>query len=192
MEKKFWELENKILNTGGLVTTTAPTKKIGKVERKIPDINGLVAANVPNTKTGEVEKKILDHAKYVATLEFNKFAGKIFHERLKQAKLPTTTDLNTVEKHAIENDKKTRKIEKQQTLDLSFFFLAKKRKSCYLFFNRKEICKFKPNNKNANFLTQFFLGSICNKFDTVGSIEVSLKECMIFNSITVLLINLIY
>ena len=81
-----------------------------------------MTANVPNTKTGEVEKKILDHAKYVATLEFNKFAGKIFHERLKQAKLPTTTDLNTVEKHAIENDKKTRKIEKQQTLDLSFFF----------------------------------------------------------------------
>ena len=79
-------------------------------------------------KLEKLRKKILDHAKYVATLEFNKFAGKIFHERLKQAKLPTTTDLNTVEKHAIENDKKTRKIEKQQTLDLSFFFLAKKKK----------------------------------------------------------------
>ena len=59
LEKKFRELENKILNTSGLVTTTVPTKKIGKVERKIPDINGLVTANVPNTKTGEVEKKYL-------------------------------------------------------------------------------------------------------------------------------------
>ena len=45
----------------------------------------------------------------------------------------------------------------------------------YLFVNGKEICEFKTSNKNANFPSQFFLGSMSNKFDYIDSEEVSLK-----------------
>ena len=37
----------------------------------------------------------------------------------------------------------------------------------YLFVNGKEIYKFQAGNKNVNFPSQFFLGSIFNKFDYV-------------------------
>ena len=46
----------------------------------------------------------------------------------------------------------------------------------YLFVNGKEV--YKGDNKNVEFLTQFCLGSISNKFDAVDSREVSLKENM--------------
>ena len=39
----------------------------------------------------------------------------------------------------------------------------------YLFVNGKEIYKFKASNINVNFLSQFCLGSISNKFDYVES-----------------------
>ena len=47
--------------------------------------------------------------------------------------------------------------------------------SC-LFVNGKEIFKFKPDNKNANFPNQFCLGSISNGFSATESTEVSLNE----------------
>ena len=34
----------------------------------------------------------------------------------------------------------------------------------YLFLNRKDIIKFKANNKNVNFPTRFYLGSISDGF----------------------------
>ena len=37
----------------------------------------------------------------------------------------------------------------------------------YVFVNGKEIFKFKANNKNVNFLTQFSLGSISNRFGAI-------------------------
>ena len=40
---------------------------------------------------------------------------------------------------------------------------------CYLFVTTKEIYKFKSDNKNVNFQTQFFLGRISNKFVCVPS-----------------------
>ena len=46
----------------------------------------------------------------------------------------------------------------------------------YLFVNRREIFKFKADNKNINFPTQFYLGSISNEFGVTASREVSLKE----------------
>ena len=45
----------------------------------------------------------------------------------------------------------------------------------YLFVNGKEIFKFKANNKNVNFSTQFCLGSISNGFSATESREVSLN-----------------
>ena len=45
----------------------------------------------------------------------------------------------------------------------------------YLFVNGKEIFKFKADDKNVNFPTQFCLGSISNGFSTTKSTEVSLN-----------------
>ena len=42
----------------------------------------------------------------------------------------------------------------------------------YLFVHGKEIFKFKANNKNVNFPTQFCLGSISNEFSATESREV--------------------
>ena len=44
--------------------------------------------------------------------------------------------------------------------------------------NGKEIFKFKANNRNVNFPTQFCLGSIANGFGTTESREISLKGSM--------------
>ena len=46
----------------------------------------------------------------------------------------------------------------------------------YLFLNGKEIVKFKDDNKNVNFPTQFCLGTISNGFRNTESREVSLNE----------------
>ena len=48
----------------------------------------------------------------------------------------------------------------------------------YLFVNEEKIFKFKADNKNVTFPTQFCLGSICNGFDATESREVPLKENM--------------
>ena len=46
----------------------------------------------------------------------------------------------------------------------------------YLFVNGKEIFKFKGNEKNVIFPTQFCLGSISNELSAIESREVSLNE----------------
>ena len=46
----------------------------------------------------------------------------------------------------------------------------------YLLVNRKEIFKFKVDNKNINFPTQFYLGSTSNGFSATESREVSLNK----------------
>ena len=48
----------------------------------------------------------------------------------------------------------------------------------YLFINEKEIFKFKGDNKNVNFPSQFCLGSLSNGFSATESIEVSLNGNM--------------
>ena len=45
----------------------------------------------------------------------------------------------------------------------------------YLFVNRKEICKFEVDNKNANFPVQFCLGNIPDRFSAIESRELSLN-----------------
>ena len=65
----------------------------------------------------------------------------------------------------------------------------------YLFVKGKEHFKFKADNKNVNFPTQFCLGSISNWFSTMESREVSLtgnvsillNKCLLFYCILVAL-----
>ena len=45
----------------------------------------------------------------------------------------------------------------------------------YLFVNRKEIFKFKADNKNVNFQTQFCVGSWSNRFSAIEPREVLLN-----------------
>ena len=45
----------------------------------------------------------------------------------------------------------------------------------YLFVDGKEIIKFKAENKNVNFPTQFWLGSTSNGFSATESREVSIN-----------------
>ena len=48
----------------------------------------------------------------------------------------------------------------------------------YLFVNGKEIYNFKADNKNVNFLTQFYLGSISNRF---GAVELTILDIIFWD-----------
>ena len=47
------------------MTTTALKIKISEVDKKIPDEKGLVTTTVLNTKIYKVENKLLDYVKYI-------------------------------------------------------------------------------------------------------------------------------
>ena len=106
MDTASSEVENKILNTYSLVTTS-----------------------VLNTKISEVANKIFDHAKYITTPECNKLTVENFASRLKQADLVNKTDfdnkLTSFNKRITSN--KTKHLEVQEKLsslitkDYNFF-----------------------------------------------------------------------
>ena len=56
--------------------------KIVEVENKITDTSGLVTTPVLNTKIGEVINKIPDHAKYITAPEFKKSDGSVCDTKL--------------------------------------------------------------------------------------------------------------
>ena len=55
-----------------------------------------------------------------------------------------------------------------------FFGLHFNGDNCYFFVNGKEIFRFKSDNKNFNFATPFYLGSVSYGFDATESREASL------------------
>ena len=61
---------------------TGLSRKISEVENKIPDTGSLVTTIIFKTKTREVANKILDNAKCITTLEFNKLIAENFAARL--------------------------------------------------------------------------------------------------------------
>ena len=85
MEKKIRNVDKKIPDTSGLVTTTVLNTKISEVENKISDTSGLVTTSVLNTKISEVDNKVPDNSKYITNQEFNKLMAQNFAARLKQA-----------------------------------------------------------------------------------------------------------
>ena len=60
--------------------------KISEVDNKIPNTSGLVTTAVLNTKISEVKNKIPNHDKYITTPEFRKLTVENVTARLKQAK----------------------------------------------------------------------------------------------------------
>ena len=132
MEKKIRDIENKIPEVSGLVTTTI--LKLGEVENNIPDTSGLVTAAVLNTKLGEVENKTPDviglvkktnynakifdtEKKYFTISDYNKFLRKIRDAKVQQANIATDSDLYIVSQGANKNKEK---IGKLQTLSLTY------------------------------------------------------------------------
>ena len=81
-------------------------KKISEVENKILDTSSLVTTTVLNTKSSEVKDKIPDHAQYITTQEFNELTAESFSTRLKQANLMSKTNFDNklisfIEKHTL-------------------------------------------------------------------------------------------
>ena len=107
----------KILNTSGLVTTTALKTKITEVENKISNTSSLVTNTVLNTEISEIENKIPDNSKYIITQEFNKLTEENFDVRLKQADLVSEIDfddkLTSFNKQIISNKIKHLEIQKK-------------------------------------------------------------------------------
>ena len=68
--------------------------KISEVENKIPNTSGLVTTTVLNTKISEVENKTPNHDKYITTPEFNMVTAENFPARLKQANLVIKNDFD--------------------------------------------------------------------------------------------------
>ena len=68
--------------------------KISEVENKILDTSSLVTTTVLNTKISEVKNKIFNHAKYITTQEFNKLTTANFAARLTGANLVSKTDFD--------------------------------------------------------------------------------------------------
>ena len=101
----------KILNTSGLVTTTALKTKITEVENKISN------TTVLNTEISEIENKIPDNSKYIITQEFNKLTEENFDVRLKQADLVNEIDfddkLTSFNKQIISNKIKHLEVQKK-------------------------------------------------------------------------------
>ena len=117
MEKKIGDVDKKIPEVTGLVTTTVLDTKIGEVEHQIPDTSALVTTTVLDTKIGEVQKKIPDVSgfvkkadyntkisdfgkKYLTTFDYNKFAKEILDAKIKEKGLVDKSDISNLAKNS--------------------------------------------------------------------------------------------
>ena len=66
-EKKNGDVDKKMRDSIGLVTTTVLNTKNSEVENKIPDTSSLMITTVLNIKICEIENKITDNSKYITT-----------------------------------------------------------------------------------------------------------------------------
>ena len=81
-----------------------------------------------------------------------------------------------VKREALVHQKKRNSINFTEPEAIFFLSLHYNADNIYLIVNKKEICKFKADNKNVNLPTQICFGSISNGFSTTESREVSLKR----------------
>ena len=104
MREKIEDVDKKIPDLSGLVTTTVFDTKISEIENKIRGTRGLVNTIVLNTKTGLVEDKILDvstlvrktdyntkisdtEEKYFAASDYNKITSEIYYAKINEKRL---------------------------------------------------------------------------------------------------------
>ena len=94
LEKKIGDVDKKIPDTSGLVTTAVLKTKITDVEKKILNTSSLVNTAILNTIISEVDNKIPNHDKYITTPEFDKLTAESFAATLKLADLVNKIDLD--------------------------------------------------------------------------------------------------
>ena len=84
MEKKIWEVKNKIPDTSGLVTAAVVNTKIWKVENKIPNVSALVNKTHYEAKTlknwGKIFYLLSDNN------DNNEFTSDILNAKIKKIK----------------------------------------------------------------------------------------------------------
>ena len=98
--KKKMDLNNKIPDVSGLVTTNVLNTKISEVENKIPDTSGAVAT-VLNTLIIEAENKIPDDSRLVKKTDYN---AKVFD--IEKNLLPLLIIINSQKKYLTQRQKK--------------------------------------------------------------------------------------
>ena len=64
------------------MTTIVLNTKISEVENKVPNTSGLVTTTFVNVKIREIENQIPNHDKYITIPEFNTLIGHSFTARL--------------------------------------------------------------------------------------------------------------
>ena len=78
MEKKIGDVDKKIPDTSGLVTTTVLNTNIKEVDSKIPDLRGLVKKTDYDTNISEIAKKC------IITSDYNRFTSDMLDAKIKQ------------------------------------------------------------------------------------------------------------
>lgn len=97
LEKRTGDVDKKIFEVSGLVTTVVCNKKICEDEDKIPEISSLATTAVLNTKIGDVENKIPDLRGLVKRTDYDPKKSDIEGENF------TTSDYNTFFSEIIKN-----------------------------------------------------------------------------------------
>ena len=90
--------------------TNALDIKIKDVENKISDANGLVTTFALNDKAKEIDEKTINHDRYITTFELNKFSGAIFDGRLKQEHLVIKANPDIISQGDNKNEKKKKNV----------------------------------------------------------------------------------
>ena len=127
LQKTFEDVDKKVPEISGFVTSTVLNTKISYVKNKIPAVSDLVKKIDCHVKIVEIE------GNYIVTFDYNKFTTNILDAKLKQkqlvnkyyfSSLPKYFDLNTRLKTVKKAELKAEhdKIMKLQTYDLSFAF----------------------------------------------------------------------
>ena len=97
--KKIENVDKKLFDVSGLVTTTVLDTKIKEIDNTIPDLSGLL-------KKTYYEVEILErHEKYFTAFDYNKFTSDILDAKIKQRELVNKYDISKVLKYSDLNTK---------------------------------------------------------------------------------------
>ena len=101
MEKKIGEVNRKIPDVSGLVTTTVLNTKVKEVNKKVSDLSSLVKKTDYDAKMSDIEKR------YFTTSDYSKFRSDIVDAKIKQKELANKSDIANLVKMFYVNTKLT-------------------------------------------------------------------------------------
>ena len=97
--KKIEDVDKKLFDVSGLVTTTALDTKIKEIDNTIPDLSGLLKKTYYEVEILEREEK------YFTAFDYNKFTSDILDAKIKQRGLVNKYDISKVVKYSDLNTK---------------------------------------------------------------------------------------